>query len=43
MLFISILAQAVTTVLLLAAIGVIILIVVDFIGNPVWKKDPPLD
>ena len=43
MLFISILAQAVTTVLLLAAIGVIILIVVDFIGNPVWKNDPPLD
>ena len=43
MLFISILAQAVTTVLLLAAIGVIILIVVDFIENPVWKNDPPLD
>ena len=43
MLFISILAQAVTTVLLLAAIGVIILMVVDFIRNPVWKNDPPLD
>lgn len=43
MLFISILVQAVATVLLIAAIGVIILIGVDFFGNPEWKKDHPLD
>ena len=43
MLFISILAQAVTTVLMLAVIGVIILMAVDFFWNPEWKKDHPLD
>lgn len=43
MLFISILTQAVATVLLLAAIGVIILMAVDFFWIPDWKKDHPLD
>ena len=43
MLFISILAQAVTTVLMLAVIGVIILMAVDFFWNPEWKNDHPLD
>ena len=43
MLFISILAQAVTAVLTLAAFGVIILMAIDFIRNPEWKKDHPLD
>ena len=43
MLFISILAQAVTTVLTIAVIGMIILMAIDFIRNPEWKKDHPLD
>ena len=43
MLFISILAQAVTAVLLFAAIGAIILMGADFIRNPEWKNDHPLD
>ena len=43
MLFISILTQAVTTVLMLAAIGMIILMAVDFFWNPEWKNDHPLD
>ena len=43
MLFISILAQAVTTVLMLATIGVIILMALDFLWNPEWKNDHLLD
>ena len=43
MLFISILAQAVTAILAIATIGVIILMAIDFIRNPEWKNDHPLD
>ena len=43
MLFISILTQAVTAVLTIATIGVIILMAIDFIWNPEWKNDHPLD
>ena len=43
MLFISILTQAVTAILSIATIGVIILMAVDFVWNPEWKKDHPLD
>ena len=43
MLFISILTQAVTAVLTIATIGVIILMAIDFVENPEWKNDHPLD
>lgn len=43
MLFISILAQAVTAVLTIATFGAIVLMANDFIRNPEWKKDHPLD
>ena len=43
MLFISIFVQAVTAVLTIATFGVIILMAIDFIRNPEWKKDHPLD
>ena len=43
MLFISILVQALVLLMTIATFGVIVLMALDFIRNPEWKKDHPLD
>ena len=43
MLFISILVQALMFLMTIFAFGIIILMAVDFIWNPEWKNDHPLD
>ena len=43
MLFISILVQALVLLMTIATFGAIALMALDFIRNPEWKKDHPLD